>query len=500
MASRDRTPQPRDAGSTSNGRRPPPHPDPDALLLNVHSRTSIRERLRLRQQQQQQQQGAGGVLADLNTLHTQQNKDFHTLFAPTPRDSIPASVYVSGHLSPSDQWVAVGNESSGVISLTESDAEDDAVPDLKGRGPLPHVRADSGGGYDIPADPQYRLHTAANNSRADNAGSISHSAGDDADHQAVHLLRESVASLLSAANSPSSSSVSSAQPYIVGSGSRRQHNQLQPSVSTGGRPPRTASYARSQSPSDLSKISEPCYLSSAPNRHVTADIDHFSDVVLSSYAATAPPTQQRQAARPSTQLPTYQEFKQQRHDRQTLPVAVPSGASSAAPTRSAVDPPRQPYVTTSAAEASTAVNSAAYAYHPLLADYGIHRRPAGQASISSNASRSPFASIRTVSPIIMDERHQALDSDLVSQAQAEAALEQTILCPMSQTISEKTAETDAAAASGDRSGSVARQNWARYTGYAIVGFGVGTLVGMMCFDMAASSTPKATRTIPIASV
>ncbi|KAJ1836899.1 hypothetical protein LPJ70_006052, partial [Coemansia sp. RSA 2708] len=341
------------------------------------------------------------------------------------------------------QWVAVGNESSGVISLTESDAEDDAVPDLKGRGPLPHVRADSGGGYDIPADPQYRLHTAANNSCADNAGSISHSAGDDADHQAVHLLRESVASLLSAANSPSSSSVSSAQPYIVGSGSRRQHNQLQPSVSTGGRPPRTASYARSQSPSDLSKISEPCYLSSAPNRHVTADIDHFSDVVLSSYAATAPPTQQRQAARPSTQLPTYQEFKQQRHDRQTLPVA---------------------------------------------------------ASISSNASRSPFASIRTVSPIIMDERHQALDSDLVSQAQAEAALEQTILCPMSQTISEKTAETDAATASGDRSGSVARQNWARYTGYAIVGFGVGTLVGMMCFDMAASSTPKAARTIPIASV
>ncbi|KAJ2884689.1 hypothetical protein IWW38_005399, partial [Coemansia aciculifera] len=47
-------------------------------------------------------------------------------------------------------------------------------------------------------------------------------------------------------------------------------------------------------------------------------------------------------------------------------------------------------------------------------------------------------------------------------------------------------------------GNGSTQTWAKYTGYAIVGFGVGTLVGMLCFDMAATAAPKATRTIPIA--
>ncbi|KAJ1787269.1 hypothetical protein LPJ62_003440, partial [Coemansia sp. RSA 2167] len=95
MASRDHIPQHR-YGSGHNPRQPATHAEQDTSLANIHSRAIAREQLR----RQQQQQGTGSVLADLNSLHTQQNKDMRTMFVPTPRDSIPASVYVSGHLSP----------------------------------------------------------------------------------------------------------------------------------------------------------------------------------------------------------------------------------------------------------------------------------------------------------------------------------------------------------------------------------------------------------------
>ncbi|KAJ2339211.1 hypothetical protein GGF43_006693 [Coemansia sp. RSA 2618] len=299
---------------------------------------------------------------------------------------------------------------------------------------------------------------------------------------------------------------------------------MRQSVSTGGRHAHDA-YARSQSPSDVSKISEPCYLSSAPRRRVTADLDRFSDIALSAYAVTAPPSQQRapahlhaapDGARPSMQLPTYEEFHQREvglSDARSgagVPLFGADASSSAMPAAEPMPPPprRQTTAGISDVEASTAVNSAAraHAYHPLLADYGVHRRVARQPSVSSDASRSPFASIRTVSPVIVDERSPALalaatlDLDAVGRAQAEAALEQTILCPLSRTIDapySTRGSIKSIAPDGEDGGNGIRQNWARYTGYAIVGFGVGTLVGMMCLDMAASATPRATRTIPI---
>ncbi|KAJ2136680.1 hypothetical protein GGH17_001862, partial [Coemansia sp. RSA 788] len=328
MASRDHIPQHR-YGSGHNPRQPATHAEQDTSLANIHSRAIAREQLR----RQQQQQGTGSVLADLNSLHTQQNKDMRTMFVPTPRDSIPASVYVSGHLSPADQWVAVGNGSSGVISLTESDIEDDdTVPDIKGKRVASYSRVG------MPVDAHYSLPPQTNNERA-----LGHNAT-GADPQTVHLLRESVASLLSAANSPSSSSVSSAQPYIVGAGSRRQHAQIRQSASTSGRPRHSHEYARSQSPSDVSKISEPCYLASAPRPRVTANLDRFSDIALSNYAVTTPPFQQQRppahphlahdASRPSTQLPTYEEFRQRQRGARASEGHVPSynaGASSAMP-------------------------------------------------------------------------------------------------------------------------------------------------------------------------
>ncbi|KAJ2245550.1 hypothetical protein GGH98_004534, partial [Coemansia sp. RSA 454] len=281
----------------------------------------------------------------------------------------------------------------------------------------------------------------------------------------VHLLRESVASLLSAANSPSSSSVSSAQPYIVGAGSRRQHAQIRQSASTSGRPRHSHEYARSQSPSDVSKISEPCYLASAPRPRVTANLDRFSDIALSNYAVTTHPFQQQRppahphlahdSSRPSTQLPTYEEFRQRQRGARASEGHVPlynAGASLAMPVPTGyVAEPRSmlgqqaaggPRAGVSDVEASTAVNSAArvHAHHPLLGDYGVHRRTGRQMSESSHGSRSPFASIRTVSPVMMDEQNTVLgpaanlNLDVVTRAQAEAALEQTIQCPLSQTI------------------------------------------------------------------
>ncbi|KAJ1859531.1 hypothetical protein GGH12_000487 [Coemansia sp. RSA 1822] len=522
MASHDRTPQHR-YGSGHNPRQPATHAEQDTPQANIHSRAIAREQLR---RQQQHSQGTGSVLADLNSLHTQQNKDMRTMFVPTPRDSIPASVYVSGHLSPADQWVAVGNGSSGVISLTESDIEDDdTVPDIKGKRVASYSRVD------MPVDAHYLPPPQANNENA-----VGHNAT-GADPQTVHLLRESVASLLSAANSPSSSSVSSAQPYIVGTGSRRQPVQMRQTASTSGRPRHSYEHARSQSPSDVSKISEPCYLASAPRPRVTANLDRFSDIALSNYAVTTPPFQQYQqrppahphlahdGSRPSTQLPTYEEFRQRQRGARTSEGHVPpysAGASSAMPVPAEyVAEPRSMLGRQAAGglrtgvsdvEASTAVNSAArmHPHHPLLGDYGVHRRTGRQMSESSHGSRSPFASVRTVSPVLMDEQNTVLgpaatlDLNAVTRAQAEAALEQTIQCPLSQTIgtayTARDSDKDTPTEIPGDSGSILRQSWARYTGYAIVGFGVGTLVGMICFDMAGSSTPRATRTIPIVSM
>ncbi|KAJ2375612.1 hypothetical protein H4S02_008174 [Coemansia sp. RSA 2611] len=125
----------------------------------------------------------------------------------------------------------------------------------------------------------------------------------------------------------------------------------------------------------------------------------------------------------------------------------------------------------------------------------------------SRAAYSPFASIRTVSPILVTEESVAnVFNPSVSRAQAEAALQQAILCPLksskySSGYAGHSTSSDKAknGVTGSSGNSCSSQTWAKYTGYAIVGFGVGTLVGMLCFDMAATAAPKATRTIPIAA-
>ncbi|KAJ2466793.1 hypothetical protein EV174_006483, partial [Coemansia sp. RSA 2320] len=125
---------------------------------------------------------------------------------------------------------------------------------------------------------------------------------------------------------------------------------------------------------------------------------------------------------------------------------------------------------------------------------------------TSQAAWSPFASIRTVSPVLISESGDGNTLGIVSRAQAEAALEQAILCPLKSFTSSnrynssnaEKAKQDAVERNNSSSSASAAQTWAKYTGYAIVGFGVGTLVGMLCFDMAATTAPKATRTIPIA--
>ncbi|KAJ1794103.1 hypothetical protein LPJ59_004605, partial [Coemansia sp. RSA 2399] len=71
--------------------------------INYHSRSAAREQLRRQKQQQQQGYTGGGVLADVNTLREQQNRDTttHSAFVSGPLDSLSTSAYVSGHLTPS---------------------------------------------------------------------------------------------------------------------------------------------------------------------------------------------------------------------------------------------------------------------------------------------------------------------------------------------------------------------------------------------------------------
>ncbi|KAJ2161633.1 hypothetical protein GGF46_001315 [Coemansia sp. RSA 552] len=516
MVARDHTPQhvPYDGDSSRSRRRG--HERREGPPQSMHSRAAARERTRQTQQQQQQHhaaqsQGTGGVLADLNMLHSQQSRDIHTVFAPTPRDSsVPASVYVSGHLTPTDQWVAVGAESSGVISLTSSDNEDEGAGQARGKAPEPaRPRA--------PVDPGLRQTPVRSSVPPRSPPLPTQSASLDADQQAVHLLRESVASLLSSAGSADSSQVSSARPRpVTGSNSQRA-----------GRYSHQGTYRRPQSPSSLSKVSEPCYPPSAPRRQFTVDHDYFSDIALSGSAAAHSRAVPGASSRGPAPLPTYEEFRQNRL-AQEQPYGVFASRDSASVASSAMPQPtesqsslrRRPNESSTSAataEASTVVNSAASAaaqyyqnHHPLLSDYAEHRWAARQLSVSSGASRSPFASIRTVSPVLINNSAlplgASLDPDAVSRAQAEAALEQTILCPLDRTLD--TSYFAGSKAGGmekddplpNESGGGAGQTWAKYTGYAIVGFGVGTLVGMMCFDLGPAGTPKATRTIPIAGL
>ncbi|KAJ2439265.1 hypothetical protein GGI03_008839, partial [Coemansia sp. RSA 2337] len=244
-----------------------------------------------------------------------------------------------------DQWVAVRNEGSGVISLTSSDNEDEygdlpmdipAATNLANtereqslmatRPPLSsnhRQRDDSTTGFQIPlearrhesnlpGEPPY--YAPPPSARHWSAAAEGQGANLEAE-QAVHLLRESVVSLLSSGGS-TTSSASSAQPGGGGSNvnSRRRYGSLQ----------QQGAHRASRSPSRLSKISEPSYPPSAPRRQLTADFDHFSDIALTS--TTTPPhhysNQYRQPAntathRPptTTQLPTYEEFKQRQQSQ-----------------------------------------------------------------------------------------------------------------------------------------------------------------------------------------
>ncbi|KAJ2733939.1 hypothetical protein IW152_002694 [Coemansia sp. BCRC 34962] len=539
--------QPLRRGTRPSGQQP---------LLNVHSRAAAREQLRLQHHQQQPHvPTGGGILSDLDSLHSMRNRDTQAAFASTPLDSMTGSAYVSGHLTPTesqklhhtltdlwlsmaelelvDQWVAVRNEGSGVISLTSSDNEDEygdsamAIPaakiadterELSLVARLPphssnHQRDDSTTGFQIPLEARSResnlpgeppyyapLPSARHWSAAAEEQDVSLEA-----EQVVHLLRESVVSLLSSGGS-TTSSASSAQPGGGGSigNSRRRYGSLQ----------QQGAHRVSRSPSRLSKVSEPSYPPSAPRRQLTADFDHFSDIALTSTAT--PPHhynhQHRQstnsaAHRPPTttqQLPTYEEFKQ-RQQQQVVPTvtAIPQSTQPAPVLRTNEFPP-----STASAPAQPATRFQSH-HHPLLE--GTQHQPYSEpmSETMSRAAYSPFASIRTVSPILITEESVAnagVLSPSVSRAQAEAALQQAILCPLKSSryssgyVGHGTnAEKARNGVTGSNGNSCSSQTWAKYTGYAIVGFGVGTLVGMLCFDMAATAAPKATRTIPIAA-
>ncbi|KAJ1652861.1 hypothetical protein GGF38_005264, partial [Coemansia sp. RSA 25] len=287
----------------------------------------------------------------------------------------------------------------------------------------------------------------------------------------------------------------------------------------------------------LSKVSEPSYPPSAPRRQLTADFDHFSDVALTS--VTTPPhhyshTRHHQSAnaaphRPpaTTQFPTYEEFKQRQQEQQQSQV-VPDMTTAASP--AAVQPSavraNELLPSTASAPAQPTARFQSH-HHPLLgsSQHQLYSEPISGAM--SRATYSPFASIRTVSPVLVtednaDKSHgDRIYSPSVSRAQAEAALQQAILCPLKSLHSPRystryvyflnkltpclmnhhadSPEKARDGAIGNGSNSCSTQTWAKYTGYAIVGFGVGTLVGILCFDMAATAAPKATRTIPIAA-
>ncbi|KAJ1939216.1 hypothetical protein GGF37_004484, partial [Kickxella alabastrina] len=480
------------------------------------------------------------------------------------------------------QWVAVDSESSGVISLTSSDYEDDdecpesTVPvPTRNNIESEQETADKGKDKDKRIEPSFTQTTGCSSEATplldssqrninreiqwpaqlplQHSGTTPHrlSSGistrrvnekaDKESEQAVHLLRESVASLLSSAAGGSSGSSLAASANSSANNSRHVRASLR------------QTHRQPRSPSSLSKISEPCYPPSAPRRRFAADFDYFSDIALSSN--TSPPFLPPRGGNArshtvTTQFPTYEEYKQQQMQMQHVPLTNDPREGSVN-VDSAVIRRRAGTMNTinssAAGDTNTPGNTQYSVAHPLLDDH-IERNPATvttaaaatlSISVMASRSRSPFASIRTVTPtIIMADRNSALHmiesrKEGVSRAQAESVLEHTILCPMkllressgyydrllanpddSATDASSTAaaagcrqddeSSFSAAKGGDSSGIGAHisSGWAKYTGYAIVGFGVGTLVGMMYLDMAntaAVATPKATRSFPITS-
>ncbi|KAJ1892607.1 Transcriptional regulator of nonfermentable carbon utilization [Kickxella alabastrina] len=478
------------------------------------------------------------------------------------------------------QWVAVDSESSGVISLTSSDYEDDdefpestiPVP-TRNNIESEQETADKGKDKDKRTEPSFTQTTGCSSEATpllassqrninreiqwpaqlplQHSGTTPHrllsgistrrvnEKADKESEQAVHLLRESVASLLSSAAGGSSGSSLAASANSSANNSRHVRASLR------------QTHRQPRSPSSLSKISEPCYPPSAPRRRFAADFDHFSDIALSSN--TSPPFLLPRGGNArshtvTTQFPTYEEYKQQQMQMQHVPLTNAPKEGSINVDSAVI---RQPAGTmdtinsSAAGDTSTPGNTQRSVAHPLLDDH-IERNPvtvttaaAATLSISvmASRSRSPFASIRTVTPtIIMADRNSALhmveSRKEVSRAQAESVLEHTILCPMKllressgyydgllANPDDSATDASTAAAAGcrqdDESSFLAAKGgdgsgigphissgWAKYTGYAIVGFGVGTLVGMMYLDMAntaAVATPKATRSFPITS-
>ncbi|KAJ2820910.1 hypothetical protein GGI24_004350, partial [Coemansia furcata] len=432
------------------------------------------------------------------------------------------------------------NESSGVISLTSSDNEDEfgdsemGVPatstvgvgreqSLVARQPVLNnhrQREDSTTEFQIPLEarshesnlpgepPYYAPPPSARHWSA----AVEEQGVNLEAEQAVHLLRESVVSLLSSGGS-TTSSASSAQPGKSIDNSRRRYGSLQ----------QQGAFRASRSPSRLSKVSEPSYPPSAPRRQLTADFDHFSDIALTS--TTTPPHhyshQYRQPAnivdhRPPTtmQLPTYEEFKQRQQSQRQQQMNVPTMTTAPSVMQPVSMPrtnePAPPSMAPAPVQPATRLQSH---QHPLLGStqHQLYSEPMSEAM--SRATYSPFASIRTVSPVLITEESVAnvnAFNPSVSRAQAEAALQQAILGnseyvghSTNHTGTSEKATNGAINGNGNGRGSsnntCSTQTWAKYTGYAIVGFGVGTLVGMLCFDMAATAAPKATRTIPIAA-
>ncbi|KAJ2887743.1 hypothetical protein FB639_001106 [Coemansia asiatica] len=447
--------------------------------LNVHSRASIRE-LQQARGAKQPAGNASSVLDDLGHLHNQNSKDIHAVFVSTPIESITGSAYVSGHLTPSDQWVAVGSESSGVISLTSSDNEDEYEDASKSKnsgfrdpsiatstsdntsatnehsssyshrqpndksksmGKQPQQRPDRDSadthyqqGHDQwhSGQPMQMQHPALYGTSGQTGNDSRWEDEQDLEtEKAVHLLRESVASLLSSSGNSGASSVASAQASISTGGiSRRdqrtgiRHRSLGPA------------YRPTRSPSSLSKISEPCYPPSAPRRKFAPNLDHFSDITLSSNStppfASLPLVNQHHQQTPATQFPTYDEFKQQQQQQQQQH-SVPAVTSALVDNRATDGLAARKRANT----ADTFDSFADIVAHPLLADVADHNKPlAAESSLYSAATRSPFASIMTLSPVVVTEKDSGPSNDhrsspeLVNKARAAAALEQAIHCPM----------------------------------------------------------------------
>ncbi|KAJ2546193.1 hypothetical protein EV175_005694 [Coemansia sp. RSA 1933] len=465
--------------------------------INYHSRSAAREQLRKRQQGQGQGHTGGGVMADINTLHgQQQNRDtttaMHSAFVSGPLDSLSTSAYVSGHLTPSDQWVAIGNESSsGVISLTSTDTEDEPPDSAVGSNDdngtkregkqvaAAHISDQQGAGFLIPVDAQYYQQQKPLSQHSSGFANypqpqqiaLNSSASrwdpeydDPEEQQAVHLLRESVASLLSSggggtASSAASSALSGNPTLGVPGGSRRKGSSRIRSSSSKMGGGSGAYYRQSHSPSNVSKISEPCYHpSSEPRRQVTANFDHFSDIALSTTTATPPPYYNQhgynrhkhdrlQAAGDSggrhgnAHFPTYEEFKRQQRTQSAQNSISPSVARRQMNAADSADAdtivPMSPSLGKQKPFAHPFLSEQSDGYSLFLSNT-VSRplSPTTAAAAATTGKRSPFSSIRTVSPIIV-HRPVELDGDaavaseiIVQRAQAEAALEQTIHCPV----------------------------------------------------------------------